>query len=133
MSNLTSRVNFWGKLKNQTIKFLERSESICCFYGYLIIFKKSVSRFNLFLTYCRSNICNYFWHAQVCLIKPIWMNWIIEMYFCTPNRLQRIKFIPLFEIFEIYSMFNHIQKLNFIPQNSLLRCCISKNPAFWLV
>lgn len=49
-SNLISRENFGPKLKNQTVKLLETTESICCFYKCLSTFKKSASQFNSALT-----------------------------------------------------------------------------------
>ena len=51
--------------QNSTIKLLETTDSICCFYGCLSICKKSASYLNLVLTYCRFNIGNYFWHSHV--------------------------------------------------------------------
>ena len=48
-SNLIDRENFGAKLKNQTVKRLEITESICCFYGCLSITHKNniIAQFSL--------------------------------------------------------------------------------------
>ena len=51
--------------------------------------KKSASWLNSFLTYYRFKIDKYFWQAQVCLTKPIWMNWFIQMYLWMANHMQK--------------------------------------------
>ena len=41
------------------------------------------------------NTENYFWHKQVCLTTPIWMDSIIlRKSLCMSNHMQKINFIP---------------------------------------
>ena len=80
LSNLISWENFGVPLKGQTVKLIEMTESICCFYRWLPIYKKSVSQLNSVLKYCGFNNGNYSKHAQVCLTTSIRTNWIKEMY-----------------------------------------------------
>ena len=117
------------KLKNQSVKLLERTESICCFWGKLLICKKSALKLNSILKYCIFNIGNSIWHAQVHLTRFIWMNWITLMYLSTNNHKQKINFIPKFilEISLIYcfgSLWACLTKTTWNVGINLLPLCI---------
>ena len=75
--------------------------------------KKSPSWLNSVLTYCKFNIENYVWKAQVYLTTPIWTNWIKQMHLCMPNHIQKINFMPMFIL------------INFIPR-FILTCCFER-------
>lgn len=66
---MSGQENFGPKLKTQTVKILEMTESVCCFSKCLSTWEIPELQANSVLTDCKFNIGNYF--AELRLATPI--------------------------------------------------------------